>query len=90
MEFIRYLHYTDTHDVEHTLELIAPGPAIKVESMPSPYTTPDLFRQIESQPDIQPEELAPREYAVQILGRHSIRSVKTYVHDEQSTTSEIP
>ena len=54
------------------------------------YTNPNLHRRIET--DISPvgEQTAPSEYSVGVFGKNSYRVVKSYYHDENSTTSEVP
>lgn len=86
------LTYTDTAGVTHTLELLPSGSqnAARVESIPSPYTDPSLYRQIEDDPEILPGEVSKRTYTVNIRGTDSYRSTVITTHDEQSTDSEIP
>lgn len=55
------------------------------------FTGPNLHRRIDPQ---QPPEsspcLSPNSYSLGIYGMDSYRTVTEYVHDENSTTSEIP
>ncbi len=53
------------------------------------YTTPNLHRRVD--PKQHEGEIAERKYTLGIYdGLHSIRTVETFTHDEESTTCEIP
>jgi len=59
------------------------------------FTNPNLHRRIdphEPKHEDNPlnQELAPREYRLEIKGTNSYRTTTITVHDEESTTSEIP
>lgn len=54
------------------------------------YTNPNLHRRIETNISPVGEQTAPSEYSVGIFGKNSYRVVKSYYHDEESTTNEIP
>ena len=52
-------------------------------------THPNLHRRIETD-KVVGEEVSPREYKLAIHGVDSYRLTRTFVHDEESTTSELP
>jgi hypothetical protein len=59
------------------------------------FTNPNLHRRIDPKEPPEAEnpldqELAPREYSLEIHGTNSYRTTTITVHDEDSTTSEIP
>lgn len=53
-------------------------------------THPNLHRRIKEDKTIGENEISPREYEIAVRGVDSYRSTKTFVHDEESTTTEIP
>ena len=59
------------------------------------FTNPNLHRRIDPQEPEQDEnplnqEVAPRDYKLEIHGVHSYRTTTYNVHDEDSITTEIP
>lgn len=53
------------------------------------FTHPNLHRRI-TETERETPEVEPRDYKVIIQGLNSIRTTIKHVHDEESTTSEIP
>lgn len=54
-------------------------------------TYPNLHRRIDNENTPKEEgELAPDTYKISVSGVNSYRTTKHTVHDEESTTSEIP
>lgn len=53
------------------------------------FTHLNLHRRI-TETERESPEVEPRDYKVIIQGLNSIRTTIKYVHDEESTTSEIP
>lgn len=54
------------------------------------FTNPNLHRRINNDGHIIDPELKPRQYNLSISGYNSYRGVDITLHDEDSTTSEIP
>lgn len=54
------------------------------------FTHPNLHRRVKSDRTIGEDEYLPREYQLSVQGVDSYRSTRTFVHDEESTTSETP
>lgn len=59
------------------------------------FTNPNLHRRVDAhEPEHEDnqlnQELAPREYTLEIKGTNSYRTTTITVHDEESTTTEIP
>lgn len=53
-------------------------------------TRPDLHRRIKSETSKEGDEYLPREYSISVQGVDSYRYTQSFLHDEDSTTSEIP
>lgn len=54
------------------------------------FTNPNLHRRIDPQEPTTEGAVAPNSYVIGIYGKNSHRTVTLYLHDEESTTSEIP
>lgn len=53
-------------------------------------TNPNLHRRIDPQQPEDPVEIKPRSYILSVNGYNSYRTTTKYIHDEESTTDEIP
>lgn len=53
-------------------------------------THPNLHRRIKTNKTVGEDEYLPREYELSVRGVDSYRSTKTFIHDEESTTTETP
>jgi len=94
--------FTDSDKVEHQYPVIGQGPARPADSDDLArdelgFTHPNLHRRIMN-PGQDPQraenplnqEIAPRNYKLQIQNVHSYRTTQLNVHDEDSIDSEIP
>ena len=54
------------------------------------FTNPNLHRRIDPQDPVDLDAVSPNSYSIGIYGKHSYRTVTIHVHDEDSTSSEIP
>lgn len=74
---------------------MAQGPAVladeeALQKDAKGLTHPNLHRRIKIDKTVGEEEYLPREYKLSVQGVDSYRSTKTFVHDEESTTTETP
>lgn len=53
-------------------------------------THPNLHRRIKTDTTTGEQEYLPREYTLSVHGVDSYRSTKTFLHNEESTTTETP
>ena len=86
--------FTDTASLLQNFPELAQGPAKlataeDIEKDQEGYTHPNLHRRIDDSVQ-EPGELTPREYSLSIGGVNSYRTTSITVHEEGSTTSEIP
>ena len=56
----------------------------------SKFTGPNLHRMTDPKPPHTEVEVAPRDYMFSIQGYDSYRTTEVFVHDEDSTDTEIP
>lgn len=92
--------YKDTDGDTHTYPVIGQGPAKKASDKDLArdelgYTNPNLHRRVDPQEPKKADnplnqEVAPRDYQLDIQNVHSYRTTKINVHDEESTDCEIP
>lgn len=54
------------------------------------FTSLNLHRRIDPQLHSESGEVRDRDYALLVQGTNSYRYTEVYVHDEESTTCEIP
>lgn len=95
-------HYVDSDNETHKYPVIGQGPATRADADDLArdelgFTHPNLHRRIMNPGQTPPiaenpldQEVAPRNYKLQIQNVHSYRTTQINVHDEDSIDSEIP
>ena len=83
-------------DLNDSYLKMAQGPAVLANSVDIDHdvagiTYPNLHRRIDNEDTpIEDDEVAPDTYDITVKGVNSYRTTNHTVHDEASTTSEIP